>query len=100
MNTDDARSLTARLVHRIAPEIDLDAVDGDAPLQEEMDLDSMDFLNLVTAVHDETGLEIPESDYPRLSSAQGFIDYLGASALSTSRIDTIPTSAPSSTTGR
>ena len=100
MTPADARQLLERLLHQIAPEVDLADVDLDAPLQEELDLDSMDFLNLVTAVHDETGLEIPESDYPRLGSAQGFVDYLAARALSTSRIETIPTSAPSSTTGR
>ena len=100
MTPADARKLLERLLHQIAPEADLGDVDFSAPLQEELDLDSMDFLNLVTAVHDETGLEIPESDYPKLSSAEGFIDYLTARASSMSLIDTIPTSAPSSTTGR
>ena len=76
MNTDDARSLTARLVHRIAPEVDLDEADPDAPLQEAMDLDSMDFLNLVSALHEETGLDVPERDYPQLSTLRGFATYI------------------------
>lgn len=95
----DARNLLERLLHQIAPEAALDDIDFAAPLQEELDLDSMDFLNLVTAVHDETGLEIAERDYPLLSSAQGFVDYLTA-ALSTSLMETIPTNSPSSSTGR
>jgi acyl carrier protein len=36
----------------------------------------MDFLNLVTALHDETGIEVPERDYARLSSIEGFVGYV------------------------
>ena len=79
MTPDDARSLLGRLLHRIAPEIDLDQVDEDAPLQEAMDLDSMDFLNLVTALHEETGIDVPERDYPALSTVTGFLAYVVAS---------------------
>jgi acyl carrier protein len=78
MNTDDARTLFAGLLHRIAPEVDLDEVDSDAPLQEAMDLDSMDFLNLVTALHEETGIDVPERDYPALSTVAGFVAYVAA----------------------
>jgi acyl carrier protein len=76
MNTSDANALLARLLHNIAPEVDLAEVDADAPLQDEIDLDSMDFLNLVTALHDETGIEVPERDYPNLATVSGFIAYV------------------------
>jgi acyl carrier protein len=78
MNTDDARTLFRELLHRIAPEVDLDDVDPDAPLQEAMDLDSMDFLNLVTALHDATGIDVPERDYPSLATVAGFTAYIAA----------------------
>ncbi len=78
MTPDDARALLGQLLHRIAPEVDLAEVDDDAPLQEEMDLDSMDFLNLVTALHDATGIEVPERDYPSLSTVGGFVAYVAA----------------------
>ena len=81
MNDDDARALTARLLHRIAPEVDLDEVDPAAPLQEAMDLDSMDFLNLVTALHEQTGIDVPERDYPQLSTLAGFITYVAAATV-------------------
>ncbi|HEX4868815.1 MAG TPA: acyl carrier protein [Acidimicrobiales bacterium] len=80
MNTDDARGLLARLLHRIAPEVDLDDVDPDAPLQEAMDLDSMDFLNLVTALHEQAGIEVPERDYPALGTVSGFVAYVEAAS--------------------
>ena len=75
MNATDAHALLARLLGRIAPEADLDGVDPDAPFQEALDLDSMDFLNLVSAVEEDTGRSVPERDYPSLSTVSGFITY-------------------------
>lgn len=76
MNPDDARALLGQLLHRIAPEVDLDEIDPRAELQEDLDLDSMDFLNLVTALHDETGIDVPERDYPSLSTVERFVSYV------------------------
>ena len=80
MTNDDARALLARLLHRIAPEVDLaDAADGES-LQEAFDLDSMDFLNLVTALHDDAGIDIPEADYPKVGTIGTFIAYVAAAS--------------------
>ncbi|QYG93531.1 acyl carrier protein [Iamia sp. SCSIO 61187] len=76
MTASEARALLARLLGRIAPEADLDAVDPDGPFQEALELDSMDFLNLVTAVEEDTGRSVPERDYPALSTVSGFVAYL------------------------
>jgi acyl carrier protein len=76
MNTDAAYALLGRLLHGIAPEADLAEADPNALLQEELDLDSMDFLNLVTALHDETGIDVPERDYPQLATITGFVTYV------------------------
>jgi acyl carrier protein len=76
MTTADARALLARLLGRIAPEVDLDDIGPDETLQEAADLDSMDFLNLMTAVYEETGVEVPEREYPALSTVTGFTTYL------------------------
>jgi acyl carrier protein len=38
----------------------------------------MDFLNLVNALYDETGIDVPERDYPRISTIDGFVDYITA----------------------
>ena len=80
MNHTDAHSLLARLLHGIAPEVDLDAADPQAPIQDELDLDSMDFLNLVTALCDETGIEVPERDYPQLATIDGWVTYIAGAA--------------------
>jgi acyl carrier protein len=72
----DTRLIVESVLHRIAPE--LDHIDGTADLQADLDLDSMDFLNFVTALHEETGIEIPERDYPQVTTVEGCVAYLEA----------------------
>jgi acyl carrier protein len=76
VNRHDAERLLERLLRRVAPEIDLAELDPDALLQDEADLDSMDFLNIVTALAEETGIDVPERDYPSLATVSGFVDHL------------------------
>jgi acyl carrier protein len=76
MTPDDARSLLTRLLHAVAPEVDLDGIRRSAALQEEAELDSMDFLNLVTALYEETGIDVPERDYPAIATVDGFVAYV------------------------
>lgn len=76
MNDTEARELIATVLGRIAPEVPLDEVEPDADLREEMDLDSMDFLNYVTGLHERTGLDIPETDYPELATVDAAVAYL------------------------
>jgi acyl carrier protein len=80
VNRERAYALVRDAVREIAPEVDLDALAPDAELHIDLDLDSMDFLNLVTGLHDSTGLDIPERDYPLLATIGGLTDYLAARA--------------------
>jgi acyl carrier protein len=61
---------------RLAPEIDFDAVDHDKPIQQEFDIDSMDFLNYVTALHERLGVNVPESDYAKVATLSAALAYL------------------------
>ena len=73
------KDLTAALIDelgRIAPEIDASRLDPSAELREELDIDSMDFLNLVTALSERLKIDIPETDYPRLATFGHVVDYL------------------------
>ena len=76
MNRDEARALVAEVLAGIAPEADLADLEPGEGLQEALDLDSIDFLNLMTGLHERTGLEVPERDYPQLASLEGCITYL------------------------
>lgn len=76
MTRDEARELMRSVLREIAPEANLDDVAEGETLQEALDLDSIDFLNFVTGLAEATGLEIPERDYPQLSTVEGCIGYL------------------------
>lgn len=76
MTSDDATAHLAAALHEIAPEVDFGTVDPDLPFQEATHLDSRDFLNLLTAIHERTGIEIPFRDYPRLATLKLFVSYL------------------------
>jgi len=60
----------------VAPDVDAAAIDPDADLAEELEIDSIDRLNLVVALHERIGVEIPERDYGRLSSVNATVAYL------------------------
>lgn len=78
MSETDLRKIVQEELNNIAPEVDLAAVDPMADLREAVDIDSMDFLNLVTALHHRTGIAIPEIDYPKLVTLSGMVAYLEA----------------------
>jgi acyl carrier protein len=78
MNETDIRKVVQEELNNIAPEVDLTTVDPTADLREAIDIDSMDFLNFVTALHHRTGIEFPEVDYPKLATLSGIVSYLEA----------------------
>jgi acyl carrier protein len=76
MNRVAARQVVVSAIGGIAPEADLDLVDSTADLRTEIDLDSMDFLGLVEALAQSTGVDIPEDDYHEVRSLDGLVEYL------------------------
>lgn len=76
MTPNEIRAVIQDELGRIAPEVEFDSIDPGADLREQIDIDSMDFLNLVTALHQRLGVDIPETDYPKLATLKGIIDYL------------------------
>lgn len=76
MSPTDIRAVIEDEIGRIAPEVDFAGIEPDADLREQVDIDSMDFLNLVTALHVRLGIDIPEADYPRLATLRSAMAYL------------------------
>jgi acyl carrier protein len=74
---------------RLAPEIDFDSADRTHAIQREFDIDSMDFLNFITALHERLGVEVPESDYARVATLDGVLTYLSK------RLESKPNASPS-----
>lgn len=78
MNDTEIRKVVQEELNNIAPEVDMASVDPAADLREALDIDSMDFLNFITAVHHRLGVDIPEIDYPKLITLNGAVTYLAA----------------------
>ncbi len=78
MNDIDIYKVLQEELNNIAPEIDMSGIDRGADLREAMDIDSMDFLNFISALHRRIGIDIPEIDYPKLVTLDGAIAYLRA----------------------
>lgn len=76
MTQQDLTATVRQALARVAPETANADIPAHAPLREECDLDSMDFLNFVIGLHKATGVEIPEPDYPKLASIAGAVAYL------------------------
>ncbi len=78
MNADDVATIARKILATFAPEADIGALDPAAQIQEALDLDSMDFLNAMIAIHDETGVDIPEADYGQVATLGGLVGYVSA----------------------
>jgi acyl carrier protein len=78
MNDAEIRNIVLEELGNVAPEADLEQLDPSADLRESLDIDSMDFLNVITALHQRLGVDIPELDYPKLFTLESAVGYLSA----------------------
>jgi acyl carrier protein len=78
MNQVQLRDVVLGELKRIAPELEDGELKADRPLRDQVDLDSMDWLNFLVALNERLKVEIPESDYRKLVTLQQTLDYLAA----------------------
>ena len=78
MTKDDLRLAVVKALTSVAPEIQPETLQPDQAFREEFDLDSMDFLNFVIGLHASLGVDVPESDYGKLSTLSGAVQYLAS----------------------
>lgn len=78
MTEREAMEALVRSLEEVAPEVDGGSLDPDLPLQDQIDLDSMDFISFVAGLHGLTGVDVPERDYPRLATLASAAAYLAA----------------------
>ena len=78
LNDADIRAAVLRALRQIAPEVDPGTLRPEVSLRDQVDLDSMDFLNFVIGIAQSLGVQIPEADYPRLATLDGCVAYLAA----------------------
>ncbi|SDZ61729.1 acyl carrier protein [Jannaschia faecimaris] len=76
MTDADIRTAFLEELTQIAPDIELGEIGEEDHLQDDLELDSMDFLTLVTALHQRLGVDIPEIDYPKIATLARAVAYL------------------------
>jgi acyl carrier protein len=78
MNQDEIRDIVIATLKGIAPEVEAGELSPGQPLRDQVDLDSMDWLNFLIGVHRRLQVEIPEADYRQLTSIDAIVNYLAA----------------------
>jgi acyl carrier protein len=73
---EQIRADVLAIVKRLAPEIDPARIIADKPLRTQIDLDSMDWLNVLATIHEKLGVDIPETDYGKVQTLDSIVTYL------------------------
>jgi acyl carrier protein len=73
---DDIRSQVLSVLTTIAPEVDAEDIDDDVLLRDQVDLDSMDWLNFLIGIHKRLQVDIPESEYASLRTLADVLTYV------------------------
>ena len=76
MTRDEIKDIIIEIIQDIDEDAETDNLDPDQPLRDQMDLDSMDFLDIVMELRKRYKLQIPEEDYPELASLTSCVKYL------------------------
>ncbi len=76
MTNEEIRLAVLKIIEDIAPDEDTSDVDDDKPLREQLELDSMDFLDIVMELRKRYSVEVPEAEYPELNTLAGCVRYL------------------------
>jgi len=78
MNREQIRQAVLEALNQIAPEADPASIDPRVNLRDQLDIDSMDFLNFLIALDKQLHVDIPERDYGQLTTLDACVDYLMA----------------------
>lgn len=74
--TTDVRQIVLDIISDIAPDESIDNLDDSKSLREQLDLDSMDFLDIVMELRKRHKVEVPQADYPKLATLESCVAYL------------------------
>jgi acyl carrier protein len=72
----EIREIVLRALGNVAPEVELESLDPSKDLRDQIDIDSVDFLNFVIGLHKELGVDIPDSDVAKITTLNGCVGYL------------------------
>jgi acyl carrier protein len=76
VNESEIRTRVVAVIKSVAPELEEGELRADRPLRDQIDLDSMDWLNVLVALHEKLRVDIPEADYGKLVTLDDLVGYL------------------------
>jgi len=76
MTRDEIRATILEVIAGIVPDEDLTGLRGDELIRDQIELDSMDFLDIIMELRKRYGIEVPEDDYMELATLDGSVNYL------------------------
>lgn len=76
MTPHEIRHIVTSIIGAVAPEADLAHLDGTADLRDALDIDSMDFLNVLVGIDETLGVAVPERDYDHVRTLDALVDYV------------------------
>ena len=76
MTSNEIKDVILEIIQDIDEDAELASIKADVPLRDQIDLDSMDFLDIVMELRKRYQLQIPEADYPELASLASCVNYL------------------------
>lgn len=76
MNAEEVKKIVLDIITDIAPDEEVEGIDPAVSLREQLDLDSMDFLDIVMELRKRHKVEVPQEDYPQLATLNSCVEYL------------------------
>lgn len=76
MTNEEVKNVVIDIIIDVAPDEDVTGINADENLRDQLDLDSMDFLDIVMELRKRHKIEVPSEDYPRLATLNSCVEYL------------------------
>lgn len=76
MNAEEVKKVVIDIIADVAPDEDVEAINAEESLRDQLDLDSMDFLDIVMELRKRHKVEVPSEDYPKLATLNSCVEYL------------------------
>jgi len=76
MKAEEIRAMLLEVMHEIVPDEDLSNLKGDIRIRDQIEMDSMDFLDVIMELRKRYGIVVPEDDYMELSTLDSSVAYL------------------------
>ncbi len=76
MTTDEVKQIVIDIIADVAPDEDVTGINAEESLRDQLDLDSMDFLDIVMELRKRHKVEVPSEDYPKLATLASCVSYL------------------------